>query len=173
MIDIAGELLTQEEIKNKVKELAKEIEGYFGGEDIVVVCILKGASVFTMDLIREIKSDVILDFMIVSSYGMETKSSGIVKIIKDVDVFVEGKNVLIVEDIIDTGLTLKYLKDYFNRRGCKDFKICTLLDKAEKRTCDIVPDFIGFTIPNKFVVGYGIDCGEKYRNLPYIGFVEE
>ncbi len=173
MINIAGELLTQEQIKAKVKELASDIEKYFGDEDIVVICILKGASVFTMDLIREIKNDVILDFMIVSSYGMETKSSGIVKIIKDVDVFVEGKNVLVVEDIIDTGLTLKYLKDYFQRRGCKDFKICTLLDKAEKRTCDIVPDFIGFTIPNKFVVGYGIDCGEKYRNLPYIGYVEE
>ncbi len=173
MINIVGELLTQEQIKAKVKELASDIEKYFGDEDIVVICILKGASVFTMDLIREIKNDVILDFMIVSSYGMETKSSGIVKIIKDVDVFVEGKNVLVVEDIIDTGLTLKYLKDYFQRRGCKDFKICTLLDKAEKRTCDIVPDFIGFTIPNKFVVGYGIDCGEKYRNLPYIGYVEE
>lgn len=173
MINIAGELLSKEEIAEKVKQLAKEIEDHFGEEDIVVICILKGASVFTMDLIREIKNDVILDFMIVSSYGMETKSSGIVKIIKDVDVFVEGKNVLIVEDIIDTGLTLKYLKDYFQRRGCKEFKICTLLDKAEKRTCDIVPDFVGFTIPSKFVVGYGIDCGEKYRNLPYIGYVEE
>lgn len=173
MIKIAGELLTKRQIEEKVKELASEIEQYFQDEEIVVICILKGASVFTMDLIREIKNDIILDFMIVSSYGMETKSSGIVKIIKDVDVFVEGKNVLIVEDIIDTGLTLKYLKDYFQRRGCKDFKICTLLDKAEKRTCDIIPDFIGFTIPNKFVVGYGIDCGEKYRNLPFIGYVEE
>lgn len=147
MIKIAGELLTKRQIEEKVKELASEIEQYFQDEEIVVICILKGASVFTMDLIREIKNDIILDFMIVSSYGMETKSSGIVKIIKDVDVFVEGKNVLIVEDIIDTGLTLKYLKDYFQRRGCKDFKICTLLDKAEKRTCDIIPDFIGFTIP--------------------------
>ncbi|MDO4710966.1 MAG: hypoxanthine phosphoribosyltransferase [Peptostreptococcaceae bacterium] len=173
MINIAGELLSKEEIAEKVKRLAGEIESFFGSEDIVIICILKGASMFTMDLIREIKNDVILDFMIVSSYGMQTKSSGIVKIIKDVDVFVEGKNVLVVEDIIDTGLTLKYLKDYFERRGCKEFKICTLLDKAEKRTCDIVPDFVGFTIPNKFVVGYGIDCGEKYRNLPYIGYVEE
>lgn len=173
MINIAGTLLSKEDIANKVKELANEIETFFGDEEIVVICILKGASVFTMDLIREIKNDVILDFMIVSSYGMQTKSSGIVKIIKDVDVFVEGKNVLVVEDIIDTGLTLKYLKDYFERRGCKEFKICTLLDKAEKRTCDIMPDFVGFKIPNKFVVGYGIDCGEKYRNLPYIGYVEE
>lgn len=173
MIKIAGTMISKEEIADKVKDLAKQIEHHFGEEDIVVVCILKGASVFTMDLIREIRNDVILDFMIVSSYGMETKSSGIVKIIKDLDVFVEGKNVLIVEDIIDTGLTLQYLKDYFERRGCKQFKICTLLDKAEKRTCDIVPDFVGFTIPNKFVVGYGIDCGEKYRNLPYIAYVEE
>lgn len=172
MINIKGQLFTKEEIQNKVKELANEIETYFKNEEIVVICILKGASVFTMDLIREIENDVILDFMIVSSYGMDTKSSGVVKIIKDVDFSVEGKNVLIVEDIIDTGLTLSYLKDYFERRGCKDFKICTLLDKKEKRKADIVPDFIGFTIPNKFVVGYGIDCGEKYRNLPYIGYVE-
>lgn len=173
MINIAGELITKDEIKSKVKELAVQIENYFKNEEIYVVCILKGASVFTMDLIREIKNDVILDFMIVSSYGMETKSSGIVKIVKDVDMPVENKNVLIVEDIIDTGLTLKYLKDYFERRGCKDFKICTLLDKFEKRTCDIVPDFVGFKIPSKFVVGYGIDCGEKYRNLPYIAYVED
>lgn len=173
MINIAGELITKEEISKKVKELATDIENYFKNEEITVICILKGASVFTMDLIREIKNDVVLDFMIVSSYGMETKSSGVVKIIKDLDVTVEGKNVLVVEDIIDTGLTLKYLKDYFERRGCKDFKICTLLDKFEKRTCEIIPDFVGFRIPDKFVVGYGIDCGEKYRNLPYIGYVEE
>lgn len=173
MINIAGQLLTKEEIQTKVKELAVEIQDYFKDEEIYVVCILKGASVFTMDLIREIKNDVILDFMIVSSYGMETKSSGVVKIIKDVDMPMENKNVLIVEDIIDTGLTLEYLKDYFERRGCKDFKICTLLDKFEKRTANIVPDFVGFKIPNKFVVGYGIDCGEKYRNLPYIAYVEE
>lgn len=173
MINIVGQLLTKEEIQAKVKELANEIQNYFKNEEIYVVCILKGASMFTMDLIREIKNDVILDFMIVSSYGMETKSSGIVKIVKDVDMPVENKNVLIVEDIIDTGLTLAYLKDYFERRGCKDFKICTLLDKFEKRTSNIVPDFVGFKIPSKFVVGYGIDCGEKYRNLPYIGYVEE
>ena len=170
---LSGALLTKEEIQSKVKELAIQIQNYFKNEEIYVVCILKGAGVFTMDLIREIKNDVILDFMIVSSYGSETKSSGIVKIIKDVDMAVENKNVLIVEDIIDTGLTLEYLKDYFQRRGCKDFRICTLLDKFEKRTCNIVPDFVGFKIPNKFVVGYGIDCNEKYRNLPYIAYVEE
>ena len=119
------------------------------------------------------KNDVILDFMMVSSYGMSTKSSGVVKIIKDVDAVVEGQNVLIVEDIIDTGLTMNYLRDYFQRKGCKSFKICTLLDKPQRRTCDVVADFTGFEIPDKFVVGYGIDCGEKYRNLPYIGYVEE
>ena len=173
MINIAGELFSKDQIAEKVKELAKEIENHFGDEDIVAVCILKGASVFAVDLIREIKNDIILDFMIVSSYGMETKSSGVVKIIKDVDISVEGKNVLIIEDIIDTGLTLKYLESYFERRGCKDFKICALLDKAENRTSDITPDFVGFKVPGVFVVGYGIDCGEKYRNLPYIGYVEE
>lgn len=172
-INIKGELYTKEQIASKVKELAKEIEDYFGDEEIVAICILKGASVFTMDLIREIKNDIILDFMIVSSYGMETKSSGVVKIVKDIDTSVEGKNVLVIEDIIDTGLTLKYLEGYFERRGCKDYKICALLDKAENRTSDIVPDFVGFKVPGLFVVGYGIDCGEKYRNLPYIGYVED
>lgn len=173
MIKISGELYSKDQISQKVKELALQIEEYFGNEEIVVICVLKGASVFTMDLIREIKNDVILDFMIVSSYGLETKSSGVVKIVKDVDISVEGKNVLIVEDIIDTGLTLKYLEKYFAQKGCKDFKICALLDKAESRTNDIVPDFVGFKVPGVFVVGYGIDCGEKYRNLPYIGYVEE
>lgn len=172
MINIKGALFTREQIAEKVKELAQEIEAYFGDEEIVAICILKGASVFTMDLIRELSNDVILDFMMVSSYGLETKSSGVVKIIKDVDVSVEGKNVLIIEDIIDTGLTLKYLQGYFERRGCKDFKICALLDKAVNRQNDIVADFVGFEVPGVFVVGYGIDCGEKYRNLPYIGYVE-
>lgn len=173
MINITGELFTKEQIAEKVKELAKEIENYFGDEEIVAICILKGASVFTMDLIREIKNNIILDFMIVSSYGMETKSSGVVKIVKDVDISVEGKNVLIIEDIIDTGLTLKYLEGYFGQKGCKDYKICALLDKAENRQNDIVPDFVGFKVPGVFVVGYGIDYAEKYRNLPYIGYVKK
>lgn len=172
-INIAGVFYSKEEIAKRVKEMAKDIEACFGKEDIVMVGVLKGACVFVTDLMREINNDIILDFMMVSSYGMSTKSSGIVKIIKDVDAVVEGQNVLIVEDIIDTGLTMKYLKDYFERKGCKSFKICTLLDKPQRRTCDVVADFTGFEIPDKFVVGYGIDCGEKYRNLPYIGYVEE
>ena len=172
-INIAGIFYSKEEIASRVRELASEIEECFGDEDIVIVGVLKGACVFVTDLTREIKNDVILDFMMVSSYGMSTKSSGVVKIIKDVDAVVEGQNVLIVEDIIDTGLTMNYLRDYFQRKGCKSFKICTLLDKPQRRTCDVVADFTGFEIPDKFVVGYGIDCGEKYRNLPYIGYVEE
>ena len=172
-INIKAQLFTQKEIAEKVKQLAQEIEKYFGDEEIVVVCILKGASVFTMDLIREIKNDIFLEFMEVSSYGMETQTSGVVKIVKDVDISVEGKNVLIVEDIVDTGLTLQYLKKYFSGRGARDIKICTLLDKAQKRTKEVELDFVGFEVPDLFIVGYGIDCAEKYRNLPYIGYVED
>lgn len=169
---IAGTMFEREQISQRVKELAGEISAHFQGEEIVVVGILKGASVFTCDLIRELDNDVILDFMMISSYGKSTKSSGIVKIIKDIDADIEGKNVIIVEDIIDTGLTMRYLKEYFEAKGCKDLKICTFLDKPERRLCDIKADFTGFSIPDKFVVGYGLDVGEKFRNLPYIGYIE-
>lgn len=169
---IAGTMFEREQISQRVKELAAEISTHFQGEEIVVVGILKGASVFTCDLIRELDNDVILDFMMISSYGKSTKSSGIVKIIKDIDADIEGKNVIIVEDIIDTGLTMRYLKEYFESKGCKDLKICTFLDKPERRQCEIEADFTGFKIPDKFVVGYGLDVGEKFRNLPYIGYIE-
>jgi hypoxanthine phosphoribosyltransferase len=173
MYRVTETLLTEEEIKLKVKELGQKIESDFKGEDLLVVGILKGACVFVSDLIRNINLDVNMDFMSVSSYGKATQSSGTVKILKDLDVDIEGKNVLIVEDIIDTGLTLKNLFETLKTRNPKSLKLCTLLDKPERRTVDIDVDYIGFVIPDKFIVGYGIDYAEKYRNLPYIGIVGE
>jgi len=167
------QMLSEEQIAKKVVELAKRIEKDFEGEELLVVGILKGASIFVSDLIRKINLDVNIDFMSVSSYGNGTQSSGIVKILKDLDVNIEGKNVLIVEDIIDSGLTLSNLVETLKTRNPKSLKLCTLLDKPQRRVVDIPVDYVGFVIEDKFIVGYGIDWGEKYRNLPYIGVVEE
>lgn len=173
MYKITGVMLSEEEIKEKVYELAKQIEQDYKGEDVLVVGILKGASVFVADLIRCIDLDVNIDFMSVSSYGAGTATSGTVKILKDLDVDIEGKNVLVVEDIIDSGLTLSNLVATLETRKPKSLKLCTLLDKPERRTADIHVDYVGFVIDDKFIVGYGIDYDEKYRNLPYIAIVEE
>lgn len=173
MFKITGVMLSEEEIKAKVAELGKKIEKDFEGQDLLVVGILKGASVFVSDLIRSINLDVNIDFMSVSSYGNSTESSGTVKILKDLDVDIKGKNVLIVEDIIDSGLTLSNLTRELKVREPKDLKICTLLDKPQRRKVDIPVDYVGFVIEDKFIVGYGIDYAEKYRNLPYIGIVED
>ena len=173
MYKLNGVMYSAEETKAKVKELAKQIEKDYAGEELLVVGILKGASVFCADLIREIDLDVRMDFMVVSSYGNETSSSGTVKIIKDLDVDIENKNVLIVEDIIDSGLTLSSLVAALETRKPKSLKLCTLLDKPERRTADIKVDYVGYVIEDKFIVGYGIDFAEKYRNLPYIGIVED
>ena len=161
----------KEEIAKKVEELAKQIEKDYEGEQLLVVGILKGASVFVSDLIRKINLDVNIDFMSVSSYGNGTESSGTVRILKDLDVDIAGKNVLIVEDIIDSGLTLSNLVKELEIRNPKSLKLCTLLDKPERRTSNIPVDYVGFVIEDKFIVGYGIDWAEKYRNLPYIGSV--
>ncbi len=173
MYKLNGIMLSKEEIQAKVKELAKRIEKDYKGEEVLIVGILKGASVFCADLIREIDLDVKLDFMVVSSYGRGTTSSGTVKIIKDLDVDIENKNVVIVEDIIDSGLTLSSLVKALNTRKPKSLKLCTLLDKPERRVANIDVDYVGFVIEDKFIVGYGIDYDEKYRNLPYIGIVED
>lgn len=173
MYKITDVLISEEEISKKVYELAKTIEKEYKGEEVVLVGILKGACVFISDIIRKIDLDICLDFMDVSSYGMSTQSSGVVRILKDLDSDIEGKNVIIVEDIIDTGLTLSYLRENLMARNPKSLKICTLLDKPERRKCDIPVDYVGFKIPDKFIVGYGIDCAEKFRNLPYIGIVEK
>ena len=167
------QMLSEEQIAKKVVELAKRIEKDFEGEELLVVGILKGASIFVSDLIRKVNLDVNIDFMSVSSYGNGTQSSGIVKILKDLDVNIEDKNVLIVEDIIDSGLTLSNLVETLKTRNPKSLKLCTLLDKPQRRVVDIPVDYVGFVIEDKFIVGYGIDWGEKYRNLPYIGVVEE
>ena len=166
MYKLNGVMYSTEEIKSKVKEIAKQIEKDYAGEELLVVGILKGASVFCADLIREINLDVNMDFMVVSSYGNGTNSSGTVKIIKDLDVN-------IVEDIIDSGLTLSSLVAALKTRNPKSLKICTLLDKPERRTANIEVDYVGYVIEDKFIVGYGIDYAEKYRNLPYIGIVED
>lgn len=164
-------MISEEEIANKVEELAKQIEKDYKGEQLLVVGILKGASVFVSDLIRKMDLDVNIDFMSVSSYGNGTESSGTVRILKDLDVDIAGKNVLIVEDIIDSGLTLSNLVKELKIRNPKSLKLCTLLDKPERRSSNIPVDYVGFVIEDKFIVGYGIDWAEKYRNLPYIGSV--
>lgn len=164
-------MISESEIASKVEELAKRIENDYKGEPLLVVGILKGASVFVSDLIRKINLDVNIDFMCVSSYGNATESSGTVRILKDLDVDISGKNVLIVEDIIDSGLTLSNLVKELQIRNPKSLKLCTLLDKPERRKADVQVDYVGFVIEDKFIVGYGIDWAEKYRNLPYIGAV--
>ena len=164
-------MISEAEIAKKVEEIAKQIEIDYKGEPLLVVGILKGASVFVSDLIRKIILDVSIYFMSVSSYGNSTESSGTVKILKDLDIDIAGKNVLIVEDIIDSGLTLSNLVKELQIRNPKSLKLCTLLDKPERRKTDVHVDYVGFVIEDKFIVGYGIDWAENYRNLPYIGSV--
>ncbi|MCR3955682.1 MAG: hypoxanthine phosphoribosyltransferase [Gudongella sp.] len=166
-------LLTEEEISKRVSELAKEISEEYRGKDLLVVGILKGAVIFLSDLVKRLEFPVMLDFMAVSSYGKSSVSTGEVRILKDLDYSVEGKDILIVEDIIDTGLTLNYLKDILGKRGAKGVKICTLLDKPERRTIGVDIDFLGFEIPDEFVVGYGLDYNEQYRNYPFVGALKE
>jgi hypoxanthine phosphoribosyltransferase len=173
MYEIAEVMLSEEEIKSKVKELGKRIEADYKGEEVIVVGILNGAFIFIADLIRNIDLDVRMDFMRVSSYGNSTISSNTVKIIKDLDVDIKGKHVLIVEDIIDTGITLTNLVKALKTREPKSLKLCTLIDKPERRKSDIKVDYVGFTIEDKFIVGYGLDFAEQYRNLPYIAILKE
>ena len=161
-------LISEEEIAAKTKELGERITKDYQGKNLLVISILKGGVVFTSDLIRRINLDFAIDFMAVSSYGNAAKSSGRVSIKKDLDRDVHGCEVLIVEDILDTGLTLSYLTEILKTRGAKSVKICTLLNKPERRKANIDADYIGFEIENEFVIGYGLDCAEQYRNLPYI-----
>ena len=164
-------LYTMEEIQKRIKELGEEISNDYKGEELIVVCILKGAAFFTTDLVKNIDCEMIIDFMRVSSYT-GTESSGIITLKQDLEEDIEGKNVLIVEDIIDTGRTLNTLKTELINRKPKSLKVVTLLDKKERRVVDLDADYVGFSIPNKFVVGYGFDIDEKYRNIPYIGYIE-
>lgn len=166
-------LLTEEEIKKRVKELAEEIEKDFPQGDLILIGVLKGSVIFVSDLMRALNLKVTMDFMAVSSYGMSSETSGIVRILKDLDFDIEGKDVIIVEDIIDTGTTLKYLYEYLKARHPRTLKICCLLDKPERRKVDIEGDYVGYKIPDAFVVGYGLDYAEMFRNLPYIGILKE
>ena len=173
MADKIRVLLTEEEVNKKISEVAAQISRDYAGRQVHLVCVLKGGSFFLCELAKRITVPVSLDFMSVSSYGSDTKSSGVVKIIKDLDEPLEGKNVIIVEDIIDSGRTLAYLIEVLKQRNPKNIELCTLLDKPERRVKKQVQvKYTCFTIPDEFVVGYGLDYDQKYRNLPYIGVVE-
>lgn len=165
-------LISEEEVDKKIQALGEQISKDYAGKEIHLICILKGGVFITCELAKNITVPVSFDFMSVSSYGDETVSSGRVKIVKDLDNPIEGKDVLIVEDIIDSGNTLRYLIDLLNSRKPSSIKICTLLDKPERRVTDVAVDYVGFQIPDKFVVGYGLDYAQKFRNLPYIGVIE-
>ena len=165
-------LITEEQIKARAKEIGAQISEEFAGEEVMLIGILKGALLWMADVMKSITLDCTIDFMACSSYGSSTKTSGVVKINKDLDSDIEGKNVIIVEDIVDSGITLSYLEKYLANRGPKTIKLCTLLDKPAGRRSDVEADYVGFTIPNEFVVGYGLDYNEKYRNLPFIGVLK-
>lgn len=173
--DVKKVLLSEAEIKKRVQELGEVISQDYKGEELVLVCVLKGAVVFYTDLIRAIGNDVdvSLDFISCSSYGNGTVSSGEVRIMKDLDRSVEGKHVLVVEDIVDTGSTLHYLLDNLKARQAKSVKLATLLNKPERRKVEVHVDYNGFTVPDYFVIGYGLDYAERYRHLPYIGILKE
>ncbi|MBA4601265.1 hypoxanthine phosphoribosyltransferase [Thermoactinomyces mirandus] len=171
--DIAETLLTKEQIQKKVQELGRIVSEEYKGLNPLCICVLKGAVPFMADLIREMTIPIEVDFMAVSSYGNSTTSSGVVRIMKDLETSIEGRHVLIVEDIIDSGLTLSYLVELLKGRKAASVKIITMLDKPERRKVDLRPDYSGFTIPDAFVVGYGLDYAEKYRNLPYIGILKK
>ena len=174
MADKIRVLLTEEEVDRRIGEIAEQISKDYAGQEVHLICILKGGVFFTCELAKRLTVPVTMDFMSVSSYGGGTESSGIVKLVKDLDESLEGKNVLIVEDIIDSGRTLAYLIDVLNQRKPAEIRLRTLLDKPERRVKKQVKvDYVCFTIPDEFVVGYGLDYDQKYRNLPYIGVVEQ
>lgn len=165
-------LLTEEEVDRRIQEIGDQISRDYAGKQVHLICVLKGGSFFMCELAKRITVPVSLDFMSVSSYGSATKSSGVVRIVKDLDEPLKDKDVLVVEDIVDSGRTLSYLLDMLKDRGPKSVKLCTLLDKPERRVVDVHVDYTCFQIPDEFVVGYGLDYDQRYRNLPYIGIVE-
>lgn len=172
MADKIRVMIPEEEVVARIEELGKQISEEFAGEEVHLICILKGSVMFMSDLAKRITVPVTMDFMKVSSYGDGTQSSGRVKISKDLDETIEGKNVIVIEDIIDTGRTLAYLLEVLKLRNPKSLKLCTLLDKPDRRVTEVAVDYVGFQIPDEFVVGYGLDYAQKYRNLPYVGVVE-
>jgi len=166
-------LITAEQLRNRIREIGAEIARDYAGRRPELICVLKGAIVFMSDLMRAIDLNLSIDFIAVSSYGKGANSTGEVKILKDLDGPLEGREIILVEDILDTGLTLSYLVNNFRARGASSIKIVALLNKPERRKVEVTPDYVGFEIPDEFVVGYGLDYGERYRNLPYIGVVRE
>ncbi|SES26674.1 hypoxanthine phosphoribosyltransferase [Salisediminibacterium halotolerans] len=166
-------LLSEEQIQKRVRELAEEIERDFNNEPIVLVAVLKGSFVFAADLMRSVSGNVQVDFISVSSYGNQTETTGKVRLLKDLDTNITDENVVVVEDIVDSGLTLHFLIDHLNMHKPKALKICSLLDKPERRQVEMEIDYVGFRIPDKFIVGYGIDYAQQYRNLPYIATVKQ
>lgn len=165
-------LLSEEEVDARIQAIGDQVSRDYAGKQVHLVCVLKGGSFFMCELAKRITVPVSLDFMSVSSYGSDTKSSGVVKIVKDLDESIKDKDVLVVEDIVDSGRTLSYLMEMLRDRGPRSLHLCTLLDKPERRVIDVNVDYTGFAIPDEFVVGYGLDYDQKYRNLPYIGVVE-
>lgn len=165
-------LVPEEEVNQRIAALGKQISEDYAGKEVHLICVLKGGVFFMCELAKRITVPVSMDFMSVSSYGDGTSSSGVVRIAKDLDQSIEGKDVLIVEDIIDSGRTLSYLMEMLQKRNPNSLHLCTLLDKPERRVVDVKVDYVGFNIPDEFVVGYGLDYAQKYRNLPYIGVVE-
>jgi hypoxanthine phosphoribosyltransferase len=171
--DIDRVLLNEQQIQHKVRELGEQLRvAYEGVDNLLLIGVLKGCMMFIVDLARALQRPIALDFIATSSYGASTESSGVVRMVKDLDTDIAGRHVLIVEDIIDSGLTLAYLREHLARREPASLRICALLNKPERREADVTVDFLGFDIPNEFVVGYGLDYNELYRNLPYIGVLK-
>ena len=165
-------LLSEEEVDKRIAEIAKQISDDYEGKQVHMLCVLKGGVFFTCELSKRLTVPVSMDFMSVSSYGPDTKSSGVVRIVKDLDESIKGKDVLVVEDIMDTGHTLSYLLQYLKDKGAASVRLCALLDKPSRRTVPVEIQYCGFTIPDYFVVGYGLDYAEQYRSLPYIGVLK-
>lgn len=166
------QMISEESIDKRVRELGEQISKDYAGKSVALICILKGSTFFSCELAKRITVPVEMEYMRCSSYGNETTSNGNVKIVQDLDAPIKEKNIIIVEDIIDTGRTLAYLKELLEKRGPESVKICTLLDKPDRRVTEVDVDYTGFVIPDEFVVGYGLDYAQQYRNLPYIGIVK-
>lgn len=164
-------MIPEDKVDQRIQEIGEQISRDYAGKQVHLICVLRGGSFFMCELAKRITVPVTLDFMSVSSYGMDTKSSGVVKIVKDLDDSIKGKNVIVIEDVVDSGRTLSYLLEMLKDRGPESLRLCTLLDKPERRVVPVHVDYTGFEIPDEFVVGYGLDYAQKYRNLPYIGVV--
>jgi hypoxanthine phosphoribosyltransferase len=170
--DVSEVLLSEEQIQARIGELASQVSADYQGKDLLLVCVLKGGILFLTDLMRQLDVPHAIDFMAISSYGASTETSGVVRILMDLNTSIEGKNVLIVEDIVDTGHTLDYILRNLSTRRPASLKVCSLLNKPSRRMIEVPIHYVGFDIPNKFVIGYGLDFGEKYRNLPFVGVLK-